>query len=301
MPPDTSNSLINLGELSKPANTLIKKASNAVGGIFAPWQIKRVAKAEAEAALTKALTEFEIRRVANRWIEEEARHQKNMEDITVKAFPELNEDAKPDSIENDWLVNFFDKCRIVSDDEMQDLWSRVLAGEANNPGHYSKRTINSLSSLDKTEAELFTKLCGFVWMIEEDPVPLIFGKSDYSDIFEKVIVFDRRFSPVKNFENIYNKNNINFDNLIHLDSIGMIQFDGFKPVVKFNISEKLTTIYYGKSLIWEIPVSDGSRIGTYFGEARLTNIGKQLRSICKSEPVEGFYEYVKDRRKWFLI
>ena len=307
MPPNTSNSLVNLGDLSKPADTLIKKVSNAVGGFFAPYQIKRVAKAEAEAALIKEQSEIEItdlhRRAVNRWIEEEAQHQKNMEDITAKALPELSEDAKPDSIEDDWLVNFFDKCRIVSDNEMQGLWSRVLAGEANDPGTYSKRTVNFLSDLDKTEAELFTKLCGFIWVIEEDPVPLIFGKSDYVGIFEKRVTFidlDSKFFPVQDFENIYNKNNINFDNLIHLDSIGMIQFDGIKPVVKFDISEKSTAIYYGKSLTFGIP-GGRSKIGINLGKARLTNIGKQLRSICKSEPVEGFYEYVKDSQKWFPI
>ena len=305
MPPDTSNSLINLGDLSKLGETLIKKVSNAVGGFFAPYQIKRVAKAEAEAALIKEQSEIEItdlhRRAVNRWIEEEAQRQKNMEDITAKALPELSEDAKPDSIEDDWLVNFFDKCRIVSDNEMQGLWSRVLAGEANGPGTYSKRTVNFLSDLDKTEAELFTKLCGFIWVIEEDPVPLIFGKSDYGGIFEKRVTFldlDSRLSPVQNFENIYNKNNINFDNLIHLDSIGMIQFDGIKPVVKFDISEKSTAIYYGKSLTFGIP-GGSFKIGINLGKARLTNIGKQLRSICKSEPVEGFYEYVRDRWKGF--
>ena len=34
-------------------------------------------------------------------------------------------------MEEDWIANFFDKCRIVSDSEMQSLWARVLAGEAN--------------------------------------------------------------------------------------------------------------------------------------------------------------------------
>ena len=57
----------------------------------------------------------------------------NMEGITAKALPLLNENAGPDSMDNDWIVNFFDKSRIVSDDEMQNLWSRVLAGEANAP------------------------------------------------------------------------------------------------------------------------------------------------------------------------
>ncbi len=138
--------LINLGKLTKPADTLVKKVSNAVGGLFASPQIKRIAKAEAEAALIKAQSEIAItdlhRRAVHRWIEEEATQQKNMEDITAKALPQLNANANPDSIEDDWLVNFFDKSRIVSDDEMQGLWSRVLAGEANAPGTYSRRTVN---------------------------------------------------------------------------------------------------------------------------------------------------------------
>ena len=65
--------MINLGDISKPADTLIKKVSNAVGGIFAPYQIKRVAKAEAEAALTRAEAEIHItdlhRRAIHRFFE----------------------------------------------------------------------------------------------------------------------------------------------------------------------------------------------------------------------------------------
>ena len=76
MPPDTSNSLINLGGLTKPADTLLKKVSGAIGGWFVPYQIKTVAIAEAEAALMEAQSDIEItdlhRRAAHRFIEEEA-------------------------------------------------------------------------------------------------------------------------------------------------------------------------------------------------------------------------------------
>ena len=112
MPPDTSISLLNLGKASKPANTLIKKISNAAGVLFEPRQIRRVAKAKAEAARIEAQSEIEItdlhRRATRRWIEEEAQRQKNMEDIAAKALPQLDENAKPDSIEDDWIVNFFE-------------------------------------------------------------------------------------------------------------------------------------------------------------------------------------------------
>ena len=111
MSQNSSNSLINLGNLSKPADTLIKKVSNAVGGFFEPYQVKRMAKAEAEAAMIKAQSEIDTndlqRRALRRWIEEEAQYQENMEDITAKALPQLDEKATPDSVENDWIVNFF--------------------------------------------------------------------------------------------------------------------------------------------------------------------------------------------------
>ncbi len=66
----SDNSLVNLGELSKPATVLIEKTSKAVGTLYEPVQIKRVAKAEAEATIIKAEYEIEItdlhRRAASR-------------------------------------------------------------------------------------------------------------------------------------------------------------------------------------------------------------------------------------------
>ena len=271
--------LINVGELTKPADTLIKKISNAVGVFFEPHQIKRVTKAKAEAAKTEAQSEIEItdlhRRAARRWIEEEAQQQKNMEDITAKAVPQLNENSNPDSMENDWIVNFFDKSRIVSNDEMQELWSRVLAGEANTPGTYSKRTVNFLSDLDKSEADLFTKLCGFVWMIGG----------------LKPLMFDEKAE-------IYTRHRMTFDNLIHLESIGLAQFSGVASFSSTGFPKRFTVTYYGRPLVLEMPQDADNKL--IVGKVLLTRIGKELAPICGSKPVEGFWEYVKDQWKQYL-
>ena len=279
MSPNSSNSLINLGNLSKPADTLIKKVSDAVGGFFAPYQVKRMAKAEAETAMIKAQSETEItdlhRRAVHRWIGEEAQRQKNMEDITNKALPQLDENATPGSVENDWIVNFFDKSRIVSDNEMQELWSRVLAGEANTPGTYSKRTVNFLSDLDKADADLFTKLCGFGWMIG-DVVPLVFDVQ----------------------AEIYNEHGINFNSLSHLESIGLVQFNSIAGIVRRNFPKKFAVIYYGKSL--NLEMSKDADNGLEIGQVLLTKIGQELAPICGSESVEGFQDYVMDKWKQYL-
>lgn len=278
MPSDPPLALVNLGELSKPANTLIQKVSDAVGGLLAPWQIRRVAKAEAEAALMKRVSEIEItdlhRRAVHRWVEEEAQRQQNMENITAKALPKLNAEADPHSLDNDWIVSFFDRSRIVSDDEMQELWSRILAGEANCPGTYSKRTVNSLSDIDKKEAALFTRFCGFVWTVG-GLTPLVFHDSG----------------------TIYNKHGINFDTLQHLDSIGLIQFGGMMSM-SARIPKRFRVSYYGRSLILEMPQESNNDLE--IGVATLTRVGKELAPICGAGPVGGFWEYVRDRWKQHL-
>ena len=45
MADELNSSLVDIGKLSKPADTLVKKIAKGVGGFAAPWQIKRVAKA----------------------------------------------------------------------------------------------------------------------------------------------------------------------------------------------------------------------------------------------------------------
>lgn len=54
------NSLVNLGDLSKPATVLIEKISDAIGALYKPRQIKRIAQAEAEAEKIKALAGIEV-------------------------------------------------------------------------------------------------------------------------------------------------------------------------------------------------------------------------------------------------
>jgi len=277
MPEGISNVIVNLGELSKPADTLIKKISNAVGGIFKPYQIKRVAKAEAEAALIQAQTEIQItdlhRRAMHRFIEEEANRQKNIEDITAKALPQLNDEADPSKVEDDWITNFFDKCRIVSDVEMQGIWSRVLAGESNSPGTYSKRTVNFLSDLDKGDAEMFTRLCGFIWTIRGEIIPLIYDDCKHP---------------------IYKEHGINFDLLSHLESISLIQYNALGTYAYEDIPKKLAVLYHGTPVLLEMPKESDNKMEV--GHVILTKIGKELAPICGSKPVDGFLEYVT--KKW---
>ncbi|MBW4470868.1 MAG: DUF2806 domain-containing protein [Stenomitos rutilans HA7619-LM2] len=264
------NSIINLGDVSKPAVVLIEKISDAIGGYFRPYQIRQVARAEADAERIKALVQIEItelqQRALHRFVLEEAKKQDNIESITAKALPYLQEDADPSSVEDDWITNFFDKCRLISDEQMQALWAKLLAGEASFPGSYSKRTIDLLSSLDKTDASLFSTLCGFGWFIG-NVVPLI---------------YDEQVS-------IYIDHGINFNVLKHLDDIGLISLalTGYKRI---RVPKYMCIFYYGAPISIEFSGEQDNELET--GKVLLTQAGQQLASICGAEPIPNFLDYV---------
>lgn len=267
---DQDSSLIKV-DLTKPATVLIEKISDAIGGLYRPFQIRRVAKAEAEAAIIQTEAEIECeelhRRALARFVSEEAKKQDNIESITRKAIPLLSDSSSPERMEDDWITNFFDRCRIISDEEMQILWSKVLAGEANCPGSFSKRTVNSLGSLDKRDAELFSSLCRFSWEIG-GVVPLVLDLEGW----------------------IYTSKGISFTTLSHLDDIGLVSLVSVTSFIRKHVPRVIVVHYYGSSLEIRLEKADDNELG--IGHAIFTEIGEQLARICDAKPVDGFFDYV---------
>jgi len=270
------NSIVDLGDISKPANTLIEKISDAVGGFYKPWQIRRVASAEADVDQIKAVSKIKTteleQRALQRFMYEEAKKQSNIESITGQSLLQLNEGAKPEEMEEDWITNFFNKCRLVSDEEMQNIWARILAGEANAPGKFSKRTVNFMESLDKQDAHFFTKLCAFNWTLG-DIQPLIYDSS----------------------AEIYSKNGITFGILKHLDAIGLISLQSLSGYQLEGLPQTGVVVYNNATYTLKFPKEKDNILG--IGQVMLTNIGRELASICVPETVAGFDEYIIEEWK----
>ncbi len=269
-------SLINLGELSKPATVLIEKISNAVGIVWEPRQIRRVAEAKADAAIILAKGDIEIdslrRRAAQRFVEEETRKQLNMENVVANAIPEIDPNARTENVENDWITNFFEKCRSVSDDQMQVLWSRILSGEANSPGSFSRKTVNLVADLDKASAELFRTLCSFGWEYNDGLVPFILGTE----------------------QRIYNEHGLNLYSLGELASIGLIQINVSTGFALLEQPKRLTLTYNGRPVHLNLPKDEGNTLSV--GQVIMTPSGGQLSRIVKPTPIDGFFEFIYD--KW---
>ncbi len=278
--------LINLGDIGKPFTDfgikIIEKISDAIGGFFRPHQMKRVAHAESEIALQKAEIEIQIedlkRRTIDRRLAEDMKQQQNIEGIIRKSLPHVKSESDPQKMDDDWIAHFFDKSRLVSDEEMQLLWAKILAEETNIPGRFSKRTLNLVSELSKEDASRFADLCRFCWTIGEQPhhnlVALIFDTDDI----------------------IYRKNNIGLGVLANLDSMGLLKLHDNPKVLNIP-TDKCPASYFGQNLL----LDQSESIHIPAGYVILSEIGQQLFPISNAKPVEGFFEYVKDKWKGKLI
>jgi hypothetical protein len=261
--------------LSKPATVLIQKISKAVGILYEPTRIRKEALAEADAAIIKAKAQVAVTEVQARGllrlIHEEGRRQENIEAITRLALPLLTDDAKPEAIEEDWIVNLFDQGRRISDEEMQSLWAKLLAGEANRPGTFSKRTVNMVASLDKSDAVLFTNLCRCSVMFP-GMTPVVFNLQD----------------------KIYTDLGLTFETLTHLDSIGLAKFQSLTGFIKQGLRQKGFLHYFGEAIYLEFSKESDNQLP--IGALLLTSTGEELAAISGATPVPGFADYL--RGKW---
>ena len=198
--------------------------------------------------------------------------QRNMASTIEKAIRRLNDDAKPEDVEPDWYRHFFNRQCIVSDSEMQEIWARILAGEANRPGSFSRRTLSIVSDIDKSEAETFAKLCGFCWEVYGVLVPLI-----VRDAYKERMYFER---------------GLWFSAINHFQTIGLLQFERLSPWRRLSMSNTESIYYFGR----ELKLLDVK--GEFqLGYGNFTECGRELAGICEREPVEELWEYVTQNYK----
>lgn len=179
-----------LAGLSKPLKKLIEVVSQGIGALSKPYLIRKTADAKAyeikvisEAikdnqqdlkqigfnedklslmsmdsnAIQKEISIEE--RTQNRIEYKEQKRQKNIESITQKAALNLEGETtvSDEPVNEDWTTRFFDYAEDISNDEMQELWGKILAGEIKQPKSYSLRTLDIIRNLSEDEAKVFMK------------------------------------------------------------------------------------------------------------------------------------------------
>lgn len=254
-----NNPISDIAKISKPINTLIEKIADAIGIRYEPKHIVRKAKAEAKANEIMAISDIKIKklqyRALKRFVYEETQKQENIESLIDKTLPKITTSSKTESIEKDWLVKYFENAKLISDEDMQNIWSNILAGESNKPGTFSKRTLSVISELDKKDAILFTNLCKFAFSFEE----------------KVIVVFDLQ-------DELYSRNDITFRNLTHLDNAGLLRFNDFTGFQLKNLPKNIELSYNDNLINIEFSKDENNNLD--IGKVLLSETGQQLTSIC---------------------
>ena len=185
--------------------------------------------------------------------------------VLVKALPMLK-NPQPDAVSDDWVVNAVDKARLSSDDETQAAWALLLAGEFDNPGSYSRKTVNILSDMSKDDADAFSTLCRFV----------VSG-------YPMVLRFD---------DEVYVREGLTESVCSKLESLSLLSTStlGFTGI-EVPAGKNLGLLYFGNVFTVLNPASK-EVWQPYFGHVGFTPWGKELSALVNASPVDGFPEYV---------
>ena len=236
------------------------KALSLTERIFGPWLTRRQANADAETKIQGALAQLIVDLIDEFPNRPEIMDMlatcggragvSNLLRILQLAQSQLNDDANPESVSEDWFANFREHAKTCSDEEFAKLWASLLAGETNRPGSYSRRTVNILGDMDTRSAHAFADLCKYVLTTEFGP---------------RLVVPKGSIGP-----------KVSSHVLDTLKSLGLIDF-----VVGHNLRTSVGTNIFGyDGGLLEIKDSDKSEPSIDIGSVHFTPHGQELARLC---------------------
>jgi DNA-binding transcriptional regulator YhcF (GntR family) len=272
--------VVNLDINSKTVDKALDLISQAGFVLYEPTKIRKKAKAEADALVIRTEGEIKASKLQKQAIYRLAKleivRQKNINVLTEKAMQEINNSGKTidSATDTDWIRKFFDFSQDVSNEEMQDIWAKVLAGEFIKSKSFSYKTMSILANMRQVDAELFSKLCRYVIVM--------YGGRKVSLIFPD------------GSDGKYNKGEFTFEDLQHLESLGLIHFNSISSF-RLTLSSAKTIIFSSDNKSYAITTEE-EKIDLGVGDVLLTREGQELFSVINAKAVESLVDLVK--QKW---
>ena len=213
---------------------------------------------------TKAVLIYNAGRDIKRW--------SNVTAICDKAVERLAETAKIDDVNPDWLSLFQSHAENISTEELQDIWSYILAAEFNEPESIPKALLNTLMSMGKREAEVFNRLASFCVKIDGEMHPII--------VQDKIDTY-------------YSEHDLGLNALHRLSTIGLINLDanelGGMGVL---VDEDSVVEYFDQKKSIATINNVKAKKGLSVGAVTLSYTGEALMKIIVPDKVDGFFEEI---------
>lgn len=264
-------SLINMDGLSDVCNNLINKVSNAIGWVATRETPSKTAVntyiQEIQNSSYDPITKAALISTAKKNIKEYC----NQHNVFAIAAHSLTPTAKPEEVDEDWLTQFMDKARLVSTEEFQTLWGNLLAQECNAPGSIPKSLLHIMEQMDRVMANAFMVITSVsVWYIDN-------GEPYWSPVITGA-----------HFDSYYRSLGITYDNLVDLQSVGLIKMDFGIAESSYaqTIDPSFPNIHYHDQ-VYVVPENH-----TEFpvGNIIYTGAGNALCRAIIPQKIEGFFE-----------
>ncbi len=190
----------------------------------------------------------------------------NQNNILEIAMQSMRKNAKPEQLDVDWLDLFMDRARLVSDEEFQQIWGKILATECNQVNSIPKVLLYILAQMDKDDAETFSALCKISVSVEDRIAPVVLQ------------------SKLKDYEKL----GITFESLVNLNAIGLIEMDFGPLAVGYALAaegEVAKVKYYDREYTFPAGMKDVS-----IGNIIYTKPGCALCKSIDVDKIDGFWE-----------
>lgn len=268
--------------LGKIGEKIIEACGSTLGWVMEPRQIRRIGRAEVDVSIMKEHAQVEMaairkegelktaeiaKRADYRMRYRELQRQANLESVIARGLAHAPDVGATEPVDPDWLAKFFDECQDVSNETMQNVWGKMLAGEMAKPGSYSMRTLALVPVLTQRDAKLFTEYGRHLVVLP------VFGYCDPS--------FD-------GFESFLHKAGLGDREFLHLDAIGLVNFATLGRESD-TYSSGLEVSYYDSILRIR---ADGDHVPWDYRTRTLTDVGRELAEIARdgTTPVPGLFD-----------
>jgi hypothetical protein len=175
-------------------------------------------------------------------------------------------EAKPS---DEWLLRWQDGAGQATDEQAQDLWGRILAGEIEDPGKFSMRTMDFLRSLSKEEAALISTAARYKF-------------------------HGRLFRP--NNWDFYESRELSFSALLELQDLGIISaVDSLGLTVTYSSTDDLPLVQilpFNQHLL--IATATGPGISLTISHIPFTKLGSCIASLSQHEDDMQYISLVRD-------
>lgn len=265
--------------LVSPAEKLIDAVSGAIGKAYEPKHVRKMADAKAyelklisetvrnnsdvpivydSTGVSIDTSNFEeiAKRASSRLAYQEIAKQQNIEAVVDNAYEELEkvESVSSEPVKPDWMIRFFNSVEDISDEDMQKIWGRILAGEIKEPNFYSYRTLEKLKNMTQKEAECFQLVSSLA--LQNSGRYFIFSDNE-----------------------LMHKYDVYFSHILKLEECGLMSMQSL--TLTLNVSSSQKDIIYNSGIIGIIKGKDETPRKIVLYIYTFTESGKQLISAIK--------------------